>query len=362
MKKVILSAAIAAIMSVPAFADISIKGDAHYRYSNIEDAVPLGRLDGNLSAQRVRLHVTGRKGDTTVKLGLRNDGGTRVSKGVRGASDSLTGSPRGIASGDAIFAVDYLFLTTKIGAIKIKAGDWWHTTGVGLVRKGVPITEGIAISTKVGDINFGVKGVAGSDIFFYTVSGKVSGFKVVAQTSDGVGGDTDDYVDLLIKGKVSGVGVAAEIWSGDTSDAHVVHFWKTINGITWHIAQASWDRIDTADNDNAWNGNSKFSPLGVSILGTAPGVNGRTALGNVNNGNRAVDTDVVGVRADLKVAGMGVQVTAGNLDLGEGVGDGDKTFKDIIVTRALGKGSNIKASYGTFAGATSLGAQISVKF
>ena len=78
------------------------------------------------------------------------------------------------------------------------------------------------------------------------------------------------------------------------------------------------------------------------------------------DGTRATDSDVFGVRADFKVAGMGVQVTAGNLDLGNP--GTDDTFKDIIITRKLGKGSSIKVSYGDFLEASTIGAKVSVKF
>ena len=296
MKKIILSAAIAATMSVPAFADISIKGDAHFRYT----AKDTGTVQTNPTSQRVRLHVTGKSGDTTVKLGLRNDGGTRVSDGIRGAGGDSddddfpngTGSPRGLRDGssagnstssNAAFNVDYLFLTTKIGGLNIKVGDWWATTGVGLVRKGVPITEGIVFGTKISGINASIKTVADSSENFFTFKGKLGGFKVALQTSDH---DTDGYFDVMFKGKASGVGIAGEFWSGDVFDANVVHLWKTVNGITWHVARAEWD-AQVAGGSNRFAANSKFSPLGVSILGSAPGVNGRTAIGNVNRRHKS---------------------------------------------------------------------------
>ncbi len=391
MKKVILSAVIAATMSIPAFADISIKGDAHFRYASKE---AIGSDDTeNSTAQRVRLHFTGKKGDTTIKMGLRNDGGTRVSNGIRGTTSDgsvaevKTGS--GAGSGDNIAAlnVDYLFLTTKIGPIKLKIGDWWDTTGVGLIRKGVSNVEAIEFSTSMGGVNLALETKAGQTPIRYTVSGKVSGFKIVveyfnsnaAPTSDG--GSRDEllpsYTDILVKGKIAGIGIAVEYATSDAQansatsggNANVFHVWKTVNGVTYHLARAAWDRgISGVYGNNGGNGgNSKFSPLGVSILGSAPGVNGKIALGNVNSNGVVSDTSVIGIRADLKIAGMGVQLAVGTLDLGNGEAASSlygktKTFKDIIVTRSLGKGSNIKASYGTYAGGSSVGAKISVKF
>lgn len=367
MKKIILSAAIAATMSIPAFADISITGDSHFRYA---DKKSIKEVEKNFTGQSVRLKITGKAGNSTVKLGLRNDGGTRVSEGYRG-SDSVngatikkqTGSGRGISSGNAILATDYLYIDTKIGALNIRAGDWWATTGVGLVRKGVPITEGIVFGTSVAGIKMSVKTVAGGKEQFYTFKGKFSGWKAVFQNSDH---KTDGYNDITLKGKVAGIGIATEIWAGKVFSANVIHAWKTVSGITWHVARASWGKLK--DNKTSrFSANSKFSPLGVSILGTAPGVNGVIALGNVNAKGRTIENEVFGVRADMKVAGMGVQVALGTLKLAEKGKDGASkdlkgAFKDIIVTRALGKGSSLKASYGTYDKGTSFGAKVSVKF
>ncbi len=86
MKKQLLIAAVAATMSVAATADISIKGDAHFQYANI--ANDNTNVDTNSTRQRVRLHVTGKAGDTTVKLGLRNDGRTRVSNSALSSEDA----------------------------------------------------------------------------------------------------------------------------------------------------------------------------------------------------------------------------------------------------------------------------------
>ncbi|KAA0442594.1 MAG: hypothetical protein FXV80_05020 [Candidatus Thioglobus sp.] len=156
MKKVII-AAIAATMASVSMADISIKGDATFEYANKKAK---GTTSGdNTTRQRVRLHVTGKSGDTTVKLGLRNDGKTRVSGGTSSSENATgTGSNAGIVKAVTVNAtsnnsaqlnVDYLYLTTKIGALNIKAGDWWDTTGLGVARKGKADADRVEFSTKV---------------------------------------------------------------------------------------------------------------------------------------------------------------------------------------------------------------------
>ena len=404
MKKQLMVAAVAATMASVSMADISIKGDAHVRYANIDadSNSPFAVRDGdNSTGQRVRLHVTGKSGDTTLKLGLRNDGGTRVSGGPRQFEGATTGSGRGIGSGDATFATDYLFLTTKIGALNIKAGDWWDSTGLGVARKGRPAADRVEFSTKVGGWKVGVESGADSSSTVLTASGKVSGFttKIEHDTNANAAANTaftpaeaaaltaaattpaltaaaaaatastitGKYTDISIKGKVGAVGIAAEYFSGDRNDnidadAKVVHVWTKANNITWHAAYATTD----VGKVGLTGGNSKFSPLGVSILGTAPGVNGKIALGNFGN----YEDTVYGIRADAKIKGMGVQATIGKLKLNDGValtaGDpnsvADGSFLDLIVTRSLGKGSDIKFSAGRFEKATSFGTKLSVKF
>ncbi len=192
MKKYLLPAAIAATMAMPAFASISIKGDAHYRYANKE---AVNGTSGNHSEQRVRLHFTGKAGGTTIKLGLRNDGGTRVSGGIQGdgpyvkSPDSQSGSGR--AERGAKLATDYQFITTKIGAINIKVGDWWDTTGFGLVRLAHPVIDTAEFSTKFSGVNFAVRTTSANSDRWYTLKTKIGGFSVGVQhfEADDIGSD-----------------------------------------------------------------------------------------------------------------------------------------------------------------------------
>ncbi|ORU95136.1 MAG: hypothetical protein A6F71_10835, partial [Cycloclasticus sp. symbiont of Poecilosclerida sp. M] len=338
MKKQLLAAAVAVTMasvSSVSMADISIKGDAHLEYANIDNgsdatfASTAAGTSSNTTRQRVRLHITGKSGDTTVKLGVRGDGQTRVSGGPRSSENARASGSNGDASPQ--LNVDYLYLVTKIGALTIKAGDWWDTTGLGVARKGKADADRVEFSTKVGGWKVALETGADSSSTVLSASGKVNGFAVkleynTAVSVDGAVGAADGsngldaqnegkYSDISIKGKVGALGVAAEYFSGtnDTSgsdaDASVIHLWTKASGITWHVAYAQTD----AGVAGITGSSNKFSPLGVSILATAPGGNGASAIGNFGS---AEDT-VTGVRADFKLAGMGVQVAAGNLSIND---------------------------------------------
>jgi hypothetical protein len=151
------------------------------------------------------------------------------------------------------------------------------------------------------------------------------------------------------------INYAAEIYKSDATasdaDAHLVHLFTKIGGATVHLAAAKWE----ADSGTARANNVKFSPLGVSILGTATGINGELAVGNVNAGT--TEDKVTGARVDFNMAGNSIQLAAGNLE----VGTVDKSFTDIIVTRDLA-GAKLALSAGEWNSRKSMGAKISVKF
>ena len=345
MKKQLLIAAVAATLGTSAMADISITGDALVRFANTENGAA---ADTNSLDQRVRLKMVGTSGDTSVTFALRNDNDDDAA-----AAGSTTAQSTRTTGTDKHLEVDYSYLTTKAGPVNIKVGEWWETTGLGVARKGVGSGgNSINLSTTISNVDLSVQGSAGNGSTTVTAGTTIAGWKTVIEhdTANNTG-----YTDVMVKGKIGPVNIAAEKYSSDaaTADAGVVHvFGKVGGGVTLHAAYAEWENDQTA----ARATNSKFSPLGVSVLGTATGVNGNLALGNVN-ATDAQDEDVTGVRADFNVAGNAIQVAAGNLNAA-GIDDG---FADIIVTRDL-SGAKLSLSAGQWNSNTSMGAKIAVKF
>ena len=345
MKKQLLIAAVAATLGTSAMADISITGDALVRFANTENGAA---ADTNSLDQRVRLKMVGTSGDTSVTFALRNDNDddTAAAGSTAAQSTRTTGT-------DKHLEVDYSYLTTKAGPVNIKVGEWWETTGLGVARKGVGSGgNSINLSTTISNVDLSVQGSAGNGSTTVTAGTTIAGWKTVIEhdTANNTG-----YTDVMVKGKIGPVNIAAEKYSSDaaTADAGVVHLsGKVGGGVTLHVAYAEWEN----DQSLARAGNSKFSPLGVSVLGSATGVNGNLALGNVN-ATDAQDEDVTGVRADFNVAGNAIQVAAGNLNAA-GIDDG---FADIIVTRDL-SGAKLSLSAGQWNDDTSMGAKLAVKF
>mgnify|MGYP003964057081 FL=1 len=341
MKKQLLIAAVAATLGTSAMADISITGDALMRYASTEDAVGTA-TDQNQLDQRVRLKMVGTSGDTKVVMGLRTDNDEAAAARTGGATASTNG-----------IETDYRFISTKVGGATVKVGEWWESTGLGLVRKGQSSgTNAVRVSGTVADVDLGLQGTVDGPEVVIDASTTIAGVKLGLEhdTTDNTG-----YTDVTIEGKMADINYAAEIYQSDATasdaDAHLVHLFTKIGGATVHLAAAKWE----ADSGTARVNNVKFSPLGVSILGTATGINGELAVGNVNAGT--TEDKVTGARVDFNMAGNSIQLAAGNLE----VGTVDKSFTDIIVTRDLA-GAKLALSAGEWNSRKSMGAKISVKF
>ena len=341
MKKQLLIAAVAATLGTSAMADISITGDALMRYASTEDAGG-SAADENQLDQRIRLKMVGTSGDTKVVMGLRTDNDEAAAARTGGATASTNG-----------IETDYRFISTKVGGATVKVGEWWESTGLGLVRKGQSSgTNAVRVSGTVADVDLGLQGTVDGPEVVIDASTTIAGVKLGLEhdTTDNTG-----YTDATIEGKMADINYAAEIYQSDATasdaDAHLVHLFTKIGGATVHLAAAKWE----ADSGTARVNNVKFSPLGVSILGTATGINGELAVGNVNAGT--TEDKVTGARVDFNMAGNSIQLAAGNLE----VGTVDKSFTDIIVTRDLA-GAKLALSAGEWNSRKSMGAKISVKF
>ncbi len=70
-------------------ADVSIKGDAYVSVHNVDNTSPITGSEDN-NTQRVRLHVTGKSGDTSVVATIRSNGATRGQIGSGEADDGHT--------------------------------------------------------------------------------------------------------------------------------------------------------------------------------------------------------------------------------------------------------------------------------
>ena len=103
MKKQIIAAAVAASLSAVALADVSISGAAQANITKKD-------LSGQPTVSHdVDIKVTGKSGDTTFVVDLENT--------------SLTST---LANGKDALQVKNAYMTTDLGGIKVKAGEWYN--------------------------------------------------------------------------------------------------------------------------------------------------------------------------------------------------------------------------------------------
>ena len=338
MKKQLLIAAVAATMTSVAMADISISGSANIKMAG--KALSTDAAAVQTSSQNMDIDITGSNGATKVFAHLDIDnaasgGGTETS-----------------ASGGTI-NVDKLYMTTAIGSVNVKAGDWSSCVGmVEGVQACTTTNNSIALSTTVAGLTVGVSGGMSNDSAnnSFSVSGKVAGLDFKIKDNE------NTYTNISVKGDVAvgtGTGFYAEQMSRDAadSDATLVAAHTVVNGITLKAADYSADATGVTNNLNTGD----IRPLGTSLIGdyhTAAALNMKTIK----------DATLFGVNMD--VAGNNVNVVVGEYDNATVNG---LDFADIVVTRKLASGATLDVSYGTFdttaaVDTTNYGAILNVKF
>jgi len=338
MKKQLLIAAVAATMTSVAMADISISGSANIKMAG--KALSTDAAAAQTSSQNMDIDITGSNGATKVFAHLDID---NAASG--GGTDTS-------ASGGTI-NVDKLYMTTAIGSVNVKAGDWSSCVGmVEGVQACTTTNNSIALSTTVAGLTVGVSGGMSNDSAnnSFSVSGKVAGLDFKIKDNE------NTYTNISVKGDVAvgtGTGFYAEHMSRDAadSDATLVAAHTVVNGVT--LKAASYE-ADTAG-VTAGSNNGDIRPLGTSLVGDYHTAHAGTLVGI---------KDIKGFGINTDVAGNNVNVVVGNYDTTALNG---LDFADIVVTRKLAAGTTLDMSYGKIdtsatADTTNYGAIINVKF
>jgi hypothetical protein len=237
MKKQIIAAAVAASVSAVAVADISITGSAKYEYlyTDYSDTT----MSKNESNTEMKLAVKGKNGDTSVFIGLELDGSD--------ASDN--GAER--------LDVEDMYLTTKVGDINVKAGNWTAGSGnlMGELLNRTRASNKVDLSTTLGGVKVyaGNSGTAGNGFgalnaemyagAVFNVAGATVEAKHVSPTEDAFG----------IKGELGGVSYRVETRSHDTanSDATFAEFGTKIGGMGVSYAMINSDPGVVTEDDSA---------------------------------------------------------------------------------------------------------------
>ena len=313
MKKQLLIAAVAATMTSVAMADISINGSSKMNYTNTDSATEAS--DTNLFSLETNLGIVGKNGDTAVTVNFQ----------TKNAADNA-----GLDTQDA-------YLTSKIGDVAVKAGNWrgshnlledGDATAVGKFEASA--TFG-GVTIKYADQNNAAESI--------TLSGSVSGVALSHKmTNNGAGVDT---TDSSISGSVSGVTAAYRTISvdGANNDKESLQISGDVANMT--VTYASVDMEGTG-NTISMDG----------YLGDLEGVSEAQGFG--------ISTSVAGNTVAVKSIDVNTNAS--------GTGTDDQYTK-VVVTRPLASGATFEATYtdkdaasGSTADSKTLDLELAVKF
>ena len=343
MKKLI-AAAVATSVSAIAVADVSITGNAKYEYFNSQTGTDAST---NKSNTEVNLSIKGKKGDTGVVMNLEFNGHGSVDTGTHTVTTSTDSSGSTAATAHqststvsqrngGTLDVEDLYMTTKVGDVSVKAGNWATGTSalLGEIDNGGRATNKIDLRTTVGGATVYVGNSGRGDTGENNTGNTALNNNMYAGVVMNVGGatvelkkldeDTDGYG---IRGSVAGVDYRFEQKS-DTASNGDVNFGElktTVNGITLGYAFVDADKV------------GKITESDSSIFA----VEAATASGAIATAD-GVDQIMASTKLD------GNTITLKNGSVSKGLTDStDLDFTQVSVSRALASGANAVVTYTT---------------
>ena len=308
MKKQLLIAAVAATMTSVAFADISISGGAKVNFTSIDTD---NAANSNIIKHDIDLTVAGKTGDTGVTVTVSN-----------ASSDDSTGQTN-------VLTVENSFVTSKVGDVNIKMGQWAKTSDTLLTDQTSTYQAGrISLDTTVGGVKIKFEDYNAGDSRT-TVSGEMAGVALshtIYQTE----------TDTNVKASVAGVAVHYRVRDRDVADTNTssLQLTKEFNGVTYTYAAMDSDSSADAFAADGWIAGSNIE-------------------------------EAQGFGASMALAGNTVQVKSITVKDADTLKDADST--KLYLTRKLASGATFEAVYtdtdnATAADTTSLDLELAVKF
>jgi len=275
MKKQLLAAAIASTVSAAALADISITGNAKYEYFSSETGTNPSTDTANTE---VNLSFKGKTGDTSVVLNMEfnssgdvsttdTDTATTLTMTNTQTNDTASGQASAIATyseatpnvsgARSYLDIEDMYMTTKIGDVSVKAGNWVSGTGSlgGEIDEDSRSNNKVDLRTTLGGAtvymgNNSVSGASGettlnrnmyAGVVFNAAGNKIE-IKKVSDTRDAVG----------INGSIAGVNYRLEQIDDDTDNQTVFgNITTEVNGISLGYAWLDADNVNTLSQDDS---------------------------------------------------------------------------------------------------------------
>jgi hypothetical protein len=206
MKKQLIAAAVAASMSAVAMADVSITGNANYEYFHKTDGGASGDATSNYGDTEVNISIVGKSGDTSVVANLEID--------EAGDAAAATG-----------IDVEDLYISTKIGDVSVKAGDYASGTTAlgGEIDNGGRAVNKVSLSTKVGPATVGYA-TSESGGTFDNDGSTVSLDMPIAGMNLSIKDQSDSYTLVGLSGTQGGVNFRLENKDADAANSDVFFY------------------------------------------------------------------------------------------------------------------------------------------
>ena len=305
MKKQLLIAAVAATMTSAAMADISISGDAKFEYQNVE-ATGVA-INVNQTNTEVNLKLRGKSGDTTVVMDIAANGGAAAA-----------------AAGQGGTVVEDMYLTTKVGDVTVKAGNYATGTSsiLGEIDNGSRSNNKVTLTTTLGGatVYVGNAGSSAASTGFTTINNNMfAGVKMDVAGVTVQAKKVSDTVDAFgVSGDMSGVGFRLEQKQGTGSNTDVVfgNVTTDVNGISLGYAWIDADADTLIGEDDS------------SIFAVE-----NNSLGD-SNSQFTASTSVQGNKVTLKAGTVGFK--AATLD---------RDYTQVAVSRSLASGATASVTY-----------------
>jgi len=343
MKKLI-AAAVATSVSAIAFADVSITGNANYEYFHKEDS----GYNTNYADTEINLSVKGKSGDTGVV-----------------ANFEVTNHGSAASTSSAALDIEDTYMTTKIGDINVKAGNFASGTTAlgGEIDQGGRATNKVDLNTTVGQAKVGF----------------AQSFGQSATDADGT-----DSAAVYASMPIGGINFAVK----EQSDSY------TLMGASGEMGGVKF-RIEQKDNDSAATGDilfyaldAKFGDINLQYAAIDADKPGTGATSDpVTEGDSAIFAQEMATDSDSSgkanvdgvyqiAASTVVDGTTLTLKVGELTGSAgyqDAGFSRVEAKRALAGGTTLTVSYddyedtgvatsGTMSDTQLLEVDLSVKF
>jgi hypothetical protein len=307
MKKQLLIAAVAATMGTAAIADISITGNAKYKYTNADSDTAVSGTTGsvNSAAGEVNLVVDGSHGDTKIHV--------EQEFNMASVTDENTN-----------LDMEDVWVSTKVGDFGIKLGAWdGSTTAItGDIMANSRSGTKVYVTTSVADVNLGYWTTPSETDLNdgFTVNTTIQGIKLELKES------INSFTAVRASGTIAGVSISHENVDHETAgkDATLSSASYSTNGITF--------KADVLNGDTA------------AALGENDGrfiqYDEGAADGTQTDGGEI--TKISQISASMDLAGNTLTLAAA--EGVENAGTKNSATK-ITVSRALAGGTNLIATY-----------------